>query len=247
MDGEDAFVAIAPPAPLRPFVESLWVHRVAAPPPPDGRRLLPNGRASLVWVAGAGVRIAGPAQAAMFMLPMAEMLAFGATLHPGAVPYLLRTSASELVGAHVPLDAIDQRLATRIDDRLGDAADVRGGVQALQRELLRRLDDVVGPDPAVRAAVGLLDGARATVAGAAQRIHVSERELQRRFVRDVGYAPKTLQRVLRFQRFMQRLARPRTDLATAAALAGYADQSHLSREARRLSGLSPRELLGYRH
>lgn len=57
--------------------------------------------------------------------------------------------------------------------------------------------------------------------------------------------PKTLQRVLRFQRFMR--AAPRVELAGAAALAGYADQSHLSRETRRLAGMSPRELVGWTH
>jgi AraC-like DNA-binding protein len=99
----------------------------------------------------------------------------------------------------------------------------------------------------VRAAVTVLDATNATVADAAARTHLSERELQRRFVRDVGYAPKTLQRVLRFQRFMGQLHLPRVELAGAAAIAGYADQSHLSREARRLTGLSPRQLLDYRH
>jgi AraC-like DNA-binding protein len=90
-------------------------------------------------------------------------------------------------------------------------------------------------------------GAAVTVADAAAKAYISERELQRRFVHDVGYAPKTLQRVLRFQRFMGQLALPRVELAGAAARAGYADQSHLSREARRLSGLSPRQLVGYQH
>jgi AraC-like DNA-binding protein len=98
----------------------------------------------------------------------------------------------------------------------------------------------------VRHAVALLDGhARATVADVAARTYISERELQRRFVHDVGYAPKTLQRVLRLQRFLE--VRSVGDLAGAAALAGYADQSHLSREARRLTGLTARELLAYQH
>jgi AraC-like DNA-binding protein len=99
----------------------------------------------------------------------------------------------------------------------------------------------------VRAAVVVLDDPRATVADAAARAHLSERELQRRFVRDVGFAPKTLHRVLRFQRFMDQLQRPRVELAGAAAAAGYADQAHLSREARKLSGLSPSQLLHHQH
>jgi AraC-like DNA-binding protein len=40
---------------------------------------------------------------------------------------------------------------------------------------------------------------------------------------------------------------PRVELARAALLAGYADQAHLSRETRRLAGLSPRQLLDWQH
>ena len=56
-----------------------------------------------------------------------------------------------------------------------------------------------------------------------------------------------LQRVLRFQRFMRELAAPQVELARAGLLAGYADQSHLSRETRRLAGLSPRQLTYWQH
>jgi AraC-like DNA-binding protein len=86
-----------------------------------------------------------------------------------------------------------------------------------------------------------------TVADVAARAFVSERELQRRFVEHIGYGPKTLQRILRFQRFMQQLGSPQIDLAAAAALAGYADQSHLSRETRRLADMTPRQLTRWTH
>jgi AraC-like DNA-binding protein len=243
----DAYVELAPPPVLAPFVECLWVHRIDGPGPPEGRRLLPDGRVNLVWIADVGVRVAGPAQRFMRPPPMERLLAFGVRFHPGAAPYLLRTSASDMVDMHVLLDELDPQLAKRIDDRLADAPDPRAAVAGLIDELIRRLDGVDAPDPTVRAAVTVLDTTNTTVADAAARAHVSERELQRRFVRDVGYAPKTLQRVLRFQRFMGQLHLPRVELAGAAAIAGYADQSHLTREARKLTGLSPRQLLDYRH
>jgi hypothetical protein len=55
-----AYVEIAPPPALRPFVECLWVHRIDGPPPEEGRRLLPSGRVDFVWVGGFGVRVSGP-------------------------------------------------------------------------------------------------------------------------------------------------------------------------------------------
>jgi AraC-like DNA-binding protein len=241
------YVEVAPPRALDAFVERFWIHRVSAPAQPDQRRLLPDGRMHLVWIAELGLRVAGPAQAPMMHPRLPEMLAVGATFHPGAAPYLLRTPASELVDRRVHVDAIDARLARRIDAVLRAASDPWTAVAAFARSLQRRLDGLPdGPDPAVRRAVALLDGdAKATVAAVAAKTSISERELQRRFVHDVGYAPKTLQRVLRLQRFLD--VRTVGDLAGAAALAGYADQSHLSREARKLTGLTPTQLLAYQH
>lgn len=242
------YIELAPALSLRRFVERLWVHRVAGPPPPGGRRLLPDGRIHLVWICDLGLRVAGPAQQAMHPPLLPEMLAIGATFHPGAAPYLLRTPAYDLVDRHVHVDAIDPRFARRVDDALQAAGeDLRVAVAAFADRIARRLAALPdAPDPAVRHAVVLLNRhARATVAEAAAKTYISERELQRRFLHDVGYPPKTLQRVLRLQRFLG--VRGATDLAGAAALAGYADQSHLSREAKRLTGLSPRQLIAYEH
>lgn len=191
------YVELRPPRALRAFVERFWVHRVIGPP--EERRLLPDGRMHLVWIAELGLRVAGPAQAPMSHPRLPDVLAIGATFHPGAAPYLPRVRASELVDRRVHVDAVDPVLARDVDAALSAARDPWTAVAGLQR----------------------------------------------RFVHDVGYAPKTLQRVLRLQRFLE--VRTVGDLAGAAALAGYADQSHLSREARRLTGLTARELLAYQH
>ena len=71
-----------------------------------------------------------------------------------------------------------------------------------------------------------------------------DKRYDRRFARAVGYGPATLVRVQRFQRFLGLAERePASPLGRLAAEAGYADQAHLTRECRRLSGLSPAALL----
>ncbi len=75
-------------------------------------------------------------------------------------------------------------------------------------------------------------------------LETSPRQLHRRFVAAVGYGPKTFQRVLRLQRVLALVARSRREsLAALAAEAGYADQAHMSRELRALTGQSPSVLL----
>ena len=76
---------------------------------------------------------------------------------------------------------------------------------------------------------------------ASQVLSVGERRLHRHCRAAVGYGPKMLERVLRFQR-ARRLARESCSLATVAAMAGYADQAHLTRESRRLAGRTPSDL-----
>jgi AraC-like DNA-binding protein len=232
--------AVPPPAPLRAFVECLWVNAVPAWRQ-DGR-VLPDGRIDLVWIRGHGVLVAGPQSRYTNRPVPPPLVAFGARFHPGAAPGLLRVPASELLDGYAPLAAIDPRLAARLDARLEAARDDRERVAALELELVRRVDRVERPDPAVREAVGLLRQGSGSVAEVAERVFMSERQLRRRFTEEVGYGPKTLQRILRFQRALAELRSDHAGLAGAAATAGYADQAHLSRESRRLAGLSPREL-----
>jgi AraC-like DNA-binding protein len=246
-DARDDYVEIDPPPALRAFVQRLWVHRLEGPPPPEGRRLLPDGKVHLVWMREKGVQVAGPQTRYGTPPDIAPLLVLGASFHPGAAPQLLRTPAWELVDGHVLLEDIDPGLARRLDDRIANAHDPRAAVRAFADELARSLRAAGDPDPAVGHAVRLLSRTTATVADAAARAFVSERELQRRFVEHVGYGPKTLQRVLRFQRFLNVVAAPGMDLAGAAALAGYADQSHLTRETRRLAGLTPSRLRTWTH
>ncbi|MET8993342.1 AraC family transcriptional regulator [Nonomuraea wenchangensis] len=104
-----------------------------------------------------------------------------------------------------------------------------------------RLPDSARPaDPAAPFIARALRLGR-SVSEVARDLGLSERQLHRRSLTAFGYAPKTLQRIVRFQRAL-RLARAGIPLATVAAETGYADQAHLSHEVKRLSGVSLRTL-----
>ncbi|MEY9863982.1 transcriptional regulator GlxA family with amidase domain [Catenulispora sp. GAS73] len=78
----------------------------------------------------------------------------------------------------------------------------------------------------------------------ADAVGLSERQLRRRFTEAVGYGPKTLHGILRFQHALRLGRAAPNSLADVAYQAGYADQAHFTREVRRLAGLTPTELLG---
>jgi AraC-like DNA-binding protein len=77
----------------------------------------------------------------------------------------------------------------------------------------------------------------------ARRSGWSERTVSERFRRQVGVTPKIFDRILRFQRVVQRLhkADAGVEWAQLALDCGFYDQAHFSHEFRAFSGISATE------
>lgn len=94
----------------------------------------------------------------------------------------------------------------------------------------------------VRAALELYGAFGQTHVGdLAQALNLSPRQLERRFVSEVGLSAKTLARLIRFEETFNRLAlEPGTSLAALSFDLGFADQAHLTREFRAFSQMTPK-------
>jgi AraC-like DNA-binding protein len=235
VDLRPGYRELAPPAALRGSLACIWI-RVASEADVAGVRVLPDACSDLIWKAGQGAFVAGPDTSAWTSLPAPGSLLVGARFLPGAGGPALGLPLSELRDMRVDL----AELWPDLDARLGPELDPR---VALQRMLEGTAElAAAGPaDPAVRRAVRILGDPRSRVQTLADELGLSERQLRRRFHAAVGYGPKTLQRVLRFRRFLTG-AQAGADLARIAFDAGYADQAHLTRESVRLAGLTPARL-----
>jgi AraC-like DNA-binding protein len=238
----------APPAALAPWVRRVWELTVPGASGPG--RVLPDGCMDLV-VIGGRLLVAGPDTGPVAVRRLAGETVFGLRFHPGAGPAVLGPAASELRDTRVSLEAVWGRDGHELEERVA-AASPADGLAALQERLLARLGAArePRPDPLVAAAVHLLEGHAVLpgrVGGLGDTLGLGERQLRRRFHAAVGYGPKTLARVLRFQRLLGLLDRPRPSLAVAAADAGYADQAHMTTECARLAGITPTALLAERH
>ena len=198
-----------------------------------GSFVLPDGCMDLIWHEG-GILVAGPDTRA-HRTTAAGPRAIGLRFAPGLGPTILGVAADELRDTRVELNQLWSDAAVR---RLSDAAE-RDPLDALTGEVRRRLG---AADPPVEATIAARLAAGASVAEVASALGWSARKLHRKSLVAFGYGPKTLDRVLRFDRALS-AARAGVGFARVAADAGYADQSHLAREVRALAGESLSELL----
>jgi AraC-like DNA-binding protein len=232
----------------RPELSELVVCTWERSVPPDGAaatRVLPDGCVDLLW-RGGELLVAGPDRAYFISPPEPGETVVGLRLRPGVAGPALGLAASELRDARVPIADLWGRAGAELRERIGDAAGGRLRRRLLEQALLARLRGAREPDPLVLAATRSLGRPGIRVGALSRALATSERRLRRRFETDVGYGPKTLDRVLRLQRFLSiapTIARGRLGLARVAAELGYADQAHLTREAVRLAGLTPAQLV----
>jgi len=208
----------------------LWTRT----PEPAVARVVPDGCIDLIWSDG-GLFVAGPDTVAHDARP--ELTYVGVRFHPGWAPVLLGVPAAELRDARVPLDDVWPAAEVR---RLAAAVEV-GPARGLTEAVRARLERTGPPDPLVRGVARALRAGQ-PVGDVAARAGLSARQLQRRSVAAFGYGPKTLARVLRFDRALA-LAHSGLPYARVATETGYADQAHLAREVRALAGVPLRELL----
>ena len=226
------------PAALRNAVACLWA-QVNDPGAERAGLVLPDGCTDLVWEQGRGAYVAGPDTGPVATTMAAGTIVLGARFRPSAGGPALGIPLSELRDQRADLADL------RPDDarRLSAALDPSVSADRLLDVAAGLIADGA-PDPAVTRAARLLRDPAARAEDVAAEVGLSLRQLRRRCQAVVGYGPKTLQRVLRFRRFLARVdARPDVlDLAAIAAEAGYADQAHLTRECGKLAGLTPAAL-----
>ncbi|MGM1018536.1 MAG: helix-turn-helix domain-containing protein [Actinomycetota bacterium] len=104
------------------------------------------------------------------------------------------------------------------------------------------LDRMTAPRPRLRVIRHAARRAASSRAVAAE-LGESERTLRRRMLSDFGYGYATLVRIERAARARHLLLRG-AQTSEAAASAGFADQAHLTREFRRLVGITPAQFTG---
>lgn len=187
--------------------------------------------------AGTGLRFDGSIDSfAIFLQPAALWSLFGV---PTSVVMETHFDAKDVLGAPV----------AELWYVLAETPNFSDRILAAEAFLLRSAN-LSSVETVTTAAASLLarQGGRIAIHDLASGMHVSIRELERSFIREMGITPKRFARVARFQAALDaRVGSPGRSWIDIATSAGYHDQMHLVHEFQSLCGLSPTltlEILG---
>lgn len=253
------------PAPvLRPYVRCYWILRADAEGEPSPQRVLPDGCVEIIINFGAQfVRydesgtpesqprelLIGPTTRHMSIAPTGAIRLVGIRFAPGGAVPFLSVRPQELCDDAPSLADVAPPFAANVVDRLalarrGAEAAILDAALGARLSCSRRVTDrrvlasVRGPFAMDRPL---------TVDSLISFTGLGPRQLERVFRDNVGFGPKTLCRLARFQRVVRTIEPARPQWARLAARHGYADQSHLAREFREFAGTTLTGYLGELH
>jgi AraC-like DNA-binding protein len=221
-------VAIQPDQRLRPLLTRDYVH--FRQDERDGGTWLATPATSVTVIINMGAPfgglphafVAGPTDRADVVDQRGEIECLDLKLTPLGAYRLFGVPVSELANRVVDLTDLARLRPDRLDE-----------------DLLRLA--AAGPEPAGEV-VWVWHRLHAThgnvpIAALAAEVGWSRRHLVNRFRAQVGLAPKTVARLLRFEELLRRL--PGGELAEVAAACGYYDQAHMNRDFREFAGTTP--------
>lgn len=240
-----------PPLPgLAGVVRTVWIQRTGAAP--YVQRHLPTGGIEIHFPIGGRPQLVGPLTGPVVEVIPAHTTIVGVRFHPGTAPPL-PAMLDDLVDQRLGLAELWRTSADRLVETMALAGTPERALAFLQAHLLQEFRTRVRVDPLMGEAVrALMPWQPVNIDTLATHLALSPSQLRRRCLHAVGMSPKVLQRTLRFQGFLALAQagaaatgrRGADGMAGLAIDVGYADQAHLSRECLRLTGLTPRQLLG---
>jgi AraC-like DNA-binding protein len=184
-------------------------------------------------------------------------------LQPFGLGALTGVPAGILTDQVVPLDTIWGAGAALLEERILEARDHTTQIHMIEAFLLAAIARHVGPDPLIREAISLIhrDCGNLPVSRLNTLLGTGERQLERKFVAQIGFSPKYYSGIVRLQYFLRLLrggkmgaglsgaktgrerngvGRTAESLTELAYACGYYDQAHLIREFQKHVGIAPR-------
>ncbi len=232
-----------PPPDLAHYIDSCWSITSEGKSGTSFHEIFPDSNMKLVF------RFSLSACRMVLMGPVTEKSTveideasdyFGFRFRPGQTPRLADVHAADLVDSCVD---ILQIRGVSIDSLAGQLCPLQDHAQRqrVMEELVRGCLPLVTDRRCLRA-TALVDahGGRLRVNELASRLGLHIRTLERLFNSQLGVSPKRLTRFLRLRQIFSHLhAGKYESLAELAHACGYADQSHMIKEFKELTGRLP--------
>ena len=253
-----------PHADLAPLVKCYWTLEVPASTDSQRQRIIPDGCLEMAFILGDDIKrytsedafilqpramVLGQTIEPFYIEPTGYVNTFAVRFYPYGFANFVTTPIKNLANKETPIALLfGEKPAKELTQKIIQATDTGKRIEIVEAFLLDRLINEATIDSIVKATVDTILSTKGnTSINAILKETLSKRrQLERKFLKQIGISPKQLGKVIRLQTALKMLLNQQTgNLTRIAYESEYYDQAHFNRDFREFTGINPKEFIDH--
>lgn len=249
-----------PQSDLTALVKCYWILEVPPEGPIQRQRILPDGCIEMIFILGDDIKrytsdnsfiiqppsfVLGQITKPFFVEPTGRVCSFGVRFYPYGFANFISTPIRDLANTEMPLSALFGTEAAEIlTQRIINAFDAEARIEIVEEFLIERLENKVSIHDIVQVTIDtmLLTKGGTSIKAMLKDDISKRRQLERKFIDQIGLSPKQLSRVIRLQTALKMMLESHPDdLSGIAYRSDYYDQAHYIKDFKEFTGLTPKK------
>jgi len=251
-----------PHADLEPLVKCYWTLEVAAEKNVQRQLIVPDGCIDLIFILGEDIKrytsgdefiiqpramVLGQITEPFFVEPTGYVNSFAIRFYPYGFANFMPTPINTLANKETPLELLfGETPSKELSAKITEAKSTKERIEIIEGFLLAKLNDKGTIDSIVKTTVdSILLTKGGTPINTILKDDLSKRrQLERKFIKQIGISPKQLGKVIRLQTALKLLLNQQSESFTTIAYESeYYDQAHFIKDFKEFTGNTPKEFL----
>ena len=248
---------------LESLVSCYWTLEVPAEYDSQKQRIIPDGCIELAFILGDDIKryvaedefvlqpramVLGQTIEPFYIEPVGYVNTFAARFYPYGFSNFITEPINKLVNKETPIDLLfGETSAKKLEQKIIKATSTAQRIKHMEDFLLEKISDKSTIDNIVKTTIDALLSTKgsAPIGMIIKQDPSKRRQLERKFLKQIGISPKQLGKVIRLQTALKLLLNEESEILTNIAYESeYYDQAHFIKDFKEFTGVSPKEFLG---
>lgn len=247
---------------LASLVKCHWTLEVPAETNSQRQRIVPDGCLEMIFILGDDIKrytsenefiiqpralIVGQITEPFIIEPMGYVHCFAARFYPFGFANFVTIPIKNLANKETPIEQLfGEKPAKELEQKIIQATDTNERIAIIEKFLLEKFSNQRTIDSIVKLTVDAILATRGntSISAILKEDPTKRRQLERKFLNQIGISPKQLSKVIRLQTALKLLLNQQSENLTQIAYESeYYDQAHFNRDFREFTGINPKEFL----
>ncbi|PMJ99494.1 helix-turn-helix domain-containing protein [Vibrio sp. 10N.261.55.A7] len=247
---------------LGSIISCYWTLEVPKTEETQRQRIIPDGTIEMAFILGDDIKrytsedrfiiqpramVLGHTTDPFYIEPTGSVNTFAIRFYPYGFAHFVHAPIKALANTETPLvELFEEKEVRKLEQDIIHAADAQQRIEIIESFLLSKLNEKATLDSVVKSTIEtLFETKGSTSISKILNDDLSKRrQLERKFVKQIGVSPKQLGKLIRLQSALKVMLNEDESLTDVAYQNDYYDQSHFIKDFKEFTGVSPKEFLG---